>query len=143
MQLLAQRPADSRIVVRPFRQPKRQSLAELRCRCFVDQVIFFIPLRGGSPGLIYDQLRKSTEVLVHANRRALIGMNQNLDVKLTSQRFTSQRSLFARIVHKPLELPIDKQHELQIAIAELLLNALTEDTVKEANIDDDEQQTYA
>jgi hypothetical protein len=43
MQLLAQRPADSRIVVRPFRQSKRQSLAELRCRYFVDQVIFFVP----------------------------------------------------------------------------------------------------
>jgi hypothetical protein len=51
MQLLAQRPADSWIVVQPFPRPKGQSLAELFCiadrvslgresRCFADQVIF-------------------------------------------------------------------------------------------------------
>jgi anti-sigma regulatory factor (Ser/Thr protein kinase) len=61
-------------------------------------------------------------------------MNQNPDMKRVSQR-----SLFARVVHKPFELPIHKQHELQTAIAELVVNALTEVPVKEANIDDDEQ----
>jgi hypothetical protein len=148
MQLLAQRPADSWIVVQPFPRPKGQSLAELFCiadrvslgresRCFADQMIFFVFLRGDSPGLIYDQLRKAQKFWcfhLHASRRALIGMNQNPDMKRVSQR-----SLFARVVHKPLELPIHKQHELQTAIAELLVNALTEVPVKEANIDDDEQ----
>ena len=69
----------------------------------------------------------------------MIGMNQNPDVKRKAQR-----SLFSRVVDKPLELPIDKQHELQTAIAELLLAALTRDSIQEeANIDDDEQQTHA
>jgi hypothetical protein len=82
---------------------------------------------------------KSTKIIVlssrHANRRALIGMKQNPEVKRMVQR-----SLFLRLVQKPLELPIDKQQELQMAIAELLLTALTQNPMQEeANIDDDEQ----
>jgi hypothetical protein len=82
---------------------------------------------------------KSTKVFElssrDATRRALIGMNQNPDVKRMAQR-----SLFPQAVHTALELPIDKQHELQAAMAELLLTALTEDPMQEeANIDDDHQ----
>ena len=70
-----------------------------------------------------------------ATRRALIGMNQNRDVKRMVQR-----SLFPQAVSTALELPIDKQHELQAAMAELLLAASTEDPMQEeADIDDDRQ----
>ncbi len=62
-------------------------------------------------------------------------MKQNPEVKRMVQR-----PLFLRLVQKPLELPIDKQQELQMAIAELLLTALTQNPMQEeANIDDDEQ----
>jgi hypothetical protein len=55
-----------------------------------------------------------------------------------------QRSLFPRLVQQPSDLPTHKQQELQTAIAELLLTALTQNSVQEeVNIDDDEQQTYA
>jgi len=61
-------------------------------------------------------------------------MNQNLDVKRMAQR-----SLFPQAVHTALELPIDKQYELQAAMAELLLTALTEYPMQEEAIDDDHQ----
>lgn len=62
-------------------------------------------------------------------------MKQNPEVKRIVQR-----SLFLRLVQKPLELPIDKQQELQTAIVELLLTALTQNPMQEeANIDDDKQ----
>jgi hypothetical protein len=51
----------------------------------------------------------------------------------------AQRSLFPQAVHTALELPIDKQYELQAAMAELLLTALTEYPMQEEAIDDDHQ----
>ena len=51
-----------------------------------------------------------------------------------------QRSLFFRLVQKQLDLPMEKQQELQTAIADLLLTALTQNSMQEeANLDDDEQ----
>jgi hypothetical protein len=65
-----------------------------------------------------------------------------------SSRFSSTRSeafcFRPKHLDKPLDLPIDNQHEQQTAVAELLLATLTQDPLQEeANIDDDEQQTYA
>lgn len=62
-------------------------------------------------------------------------MKQNPEAKRIMQR-----SLFIRLAEKSLELPNEKQQELQSAIAELLLTALPQNSMKEeANIDDDEQ----
>jgi hypothetical protein len=62
-------------------------------------------------------------------------MEQNPEVKRMVQR-----SPFVRLVQKPLDLPMEKQHELHTAIADLLLTALTQKSMQEeANIDDDEQ----
>ena len=63
-------------------------------------------------------------------------MEQNPEVKRMVQR-----SLFVRLVQKPLDLPMEKQQELHTAIADLLLTALTQKSMQEeeANIDDDEQ----
>ena len=62
-------------------------------------------------------------------------MEQNPEVKRMVQR-----SLFFRLVQKPLDLPMEKQQELRTAIADLLLTALTQNSMQEeANIDDDEQ----
>jgi hypothetical protein len=61
----------------------------------------------------------------------LIGMSQIPDVKRMAQRW-----LFPQPLQTALELPIDKQHELHAAMAELLLTALSEDlTPEEANDD--------
>jgi hypothetical protein len=80
-------------------------------------------------------LRRAPVVFVlssrDAPRRALIGMSQIPDVKQMAQR-----SLFPYALQTALELPIDKQHELHAAMAELLLTALSEDpTPEEANDD--------
>jgi hypothetical protein len=53
-------------------------------------------------------------------------MSQIPDVKRMAQR-----SLFPEPVQMALGLPIDKQHELHAAMAELLLTALSEDPAPE------------
>jgi hypothetical protein len=133
MRLLEQYPA-----CRRTRESRRNPTPiALFCRpC--NQSIFLLPPIGGASLLVYDRYRKAQNyraLITHANRRALIGMEQNPEVKRMVQR-----SLFVRLAQKPLDLPIEKQQELQTAIAELLLTALTQNFMQEeANIDDDEQ----
>jgi len=55
-------------------------------------------------------------------------MEQNPEVKRVVQR-----SLFFRLVQKPLDLPMEKQQELQTAIVDLLLTALTQNSMQESS----------
>jgi hypothetical protein len=109
----------------------------LSCRARTTTSVFLLPPISGASLLVYDRSRKHKSIVFSrdANRRALIGMEQNPEVKRMVQR-----SLFLPLVQKPLDLPIEKQQELQTAIAELLLTALPQNPMQgEANIDDDEQ----
>jgi hypothetical protein len=97
--------------------------------------IYLFPPRDGPIKDDLSSLRRAPVVFVlssrDAPRRGLIGMSQIPDVKRMAQR-----SLFPQAVETALELPIEKQHELHAAMAELLLTALSEDpTPEEANDD--------
>jgi hypothetical protein len=54
-----------------------------------------------------------------------------------------QQLLFFQAAQRPLELPIDKQRELQTAVADLLLNALTGHDLIDSGETDDEPQAHA
>jgi len=54
-----------------------------------------------------------------------------------------QQLLFFQAAQRPLELPTDKQRELQTAVADLLLNALTGDDLIDSGETDDEPQAHA
>jgi len=54
-----------------------------------------------------------------------------------------QRVLFSPAVQQVVDLPTDKQRELQTAVAELLLNALTSDDFIDSGETDDASQTHA
>jgi anti-sigma regulatory factor (Ser/Thr protein kinase) len=53
-----------------------------------------------------------------------------------------QQMLFLPAVQQVADLPSDKQRELQTAVAELLLNALTGDDSSDNGESDDEPQTH-
>jgi anti-sigma regulatory factor (Ser/Thr protein kinase) len=53
-----------------------------------------------------------------------------------------QQMLFLPAVQRVADLPSDKQRELQTAVAELLLNALTGDDSIDNGESDDESQTH-
>jgi hypothetical protein len=53
-----------------------------------------------------------------------------------------QQMLFLPAVQQVADLPSDKQRELQTAVAELLLNALTGDDSIDNGESDDEPQTH-
>jgi hypothetical protein len=53
-----------------------------------------------------------------------------------------QQMLFLPAVQRVADLPCDKQRELQTAVAELLLNALTGDDSIDNGESDDESQTH-
>lgn len=53
-----------------------------------------------------------------------------------------QQMLFLPAVQRVADLPCDKQRELQTAVAELLLNALTGDDSIDDGESDDESQTH-
>lgn len=146
MQLLEQCPPRSADFSASFQRGlKSQSLAELLCiddprgsRCNpapialsccarVTTSVFLLPPISGASLLVYDRSRKHKSVVFSrdANRRALIEMEQTPEVKRMVQR-----SLFLPLVQKPLDLPIEKQQELQTAIAELLLTALTQNPMQ-------------
>jgi hypothetical protein len=133
MRLLEQYPA-----CRRTRESRRNTTPiALFCRpC--NQSIFLLAPIGSASLLVYDRCRKAQKGSCFdyaCKQEGLIGMEQNPEVKRMVQR-----SLFVRLAQKPLDLPIEKQQELQTAIAELLLTALTQNPMQEeANIDDDEQ----
>ncbi len=54
-----------------------------------------------------------------------------------------QQVLFSTVVQQVVDLPTDKQRELQTAVAELLLNALTGDDSIDSGQTDDTSQTHA
>ncbi len=54
-----------------------------------------------------------------------------------------QQVLFSTVVQQVVDLPTDKQREVQTAVAELLLNALTGDDSIDSGQTDDTSQTHA
>jgi len=155
MQLLAQCPSDARIVVTrssgaACNHCQNCSVLMIRVGEFWAQVssdrvilpipsVFLLPSNpiGGASLLPYDPEKHKVSCFHDAMQTGglELGMKQNPEVNRMVQR-----SLFRRLVQKPLDLPIEKQQELQTAIAELLLTALTQNPMpEEANIDDDEQ----
>lgn len=54
-----------------------------------------------------------------------------------------QQVLFSTVVQQVVDLPTDKQRELQTAVAELLLHALTVDDFSDRGEADDESQAHA
>lgn len=84
-------------------------------------------------------LRKAQKYRAFITRCEQEGFDWGMKPNPEAKRIV-QRSLFSLLAEKSLELPSEKQQELHTAIAELLLTALTQNSMEEeANIDDDEQ----